>query len=315
MDTLKTAAETSPPKPPSGRDIWRALKEELTANLYQLPFSTLAPTVYHVYLHEDDFDVIESIVPRLASEIAAALTADVERLNRVLARGRGRLRTLLGQAEGMAPVEVPPGGWEIYIQPDHDHELPRGSIGIVSKLMVPAPPEYRGTPTVRTVRTVVTTDGRRASIGIPGEPTSAPPPAPADTSRPDAGGALPAAAAFILRATLTYHDDEGDHAFAVRKDLIKIGRGGLDTWVDVQVITSAKVSREHCWIRNGADGRFFIRDVSTWGTSVNGQAIPPPVKSPEGLVVEPGAESELPADARIDLGETLTITFHAEGRA
>ncbi len=59
METLKAGPETRPPKPPSGRDIWQALKEELMANLYQLPFSTLAPTVYHVYLHEEDFDVIE----------------------------------------------------------------------------------------------------------------------------------------------------------------------------------------------------------------------------------------------------------------
>ena len=50
-------------KPPSGRDIWHAVRDELTANLYTLPFSRLAPSVYHVYLHPDDFETVEGIVP------------------------------------------------------------------------------------------------------------------------------------------------------------------------------------------------------------------------------------------------------------
>src|SRR5262249_15242858 len=46
-------------KPPSGEDIWNALKEEMVDKSYALPSSTLAPTVYHVYLQQDDFDEIE----------------------------------------------------------------------------------------------------------------------------------------------------------------------------------------------------------------------------------------------------------------
>ena len=69
------------PKPPNGQDIWKAVKEELTANFYPLPFNTLAPTRYHVYLHPEDYDDIEGIVPRIVSEIARALTAEVQRMN------------------------------------------------------------------------------------------------------------------------------------------------------------------------------------------------------------------------------------------
>ena len=57
-------------KPPSGRVIWEAIKEELTNNLYPLPFSTLAPTLYHVYLHPDDYEAIEGVVPRIVDEVA-----------------------------------------------------------------------------------------------------------------------------------------------------------------------------------------------------------------------------------------------------
>ena len=73
---------TEHPKAPSGRDIWMAVPEELRLNLYELPYSTLCPTVYHVYLHPEDFRAIEGIVPRLVAELHQALAADVERMNR-----------------------------------------------------------------------------------------------------------------------------------------------------------------------------------------------------------------------------------------
>jgi len=285
MDTLK---------PPTGQDIWQALREELATNLYPLPATTLAPTVYHVYLHPEDFESIEGIVPRIVAEISSALTKDVERLNRESARRGGPLRSLLRQPETVPPIEVPASGWEIYIQADQDEELTRGTLGIVSKLTMPSAPEYGGTPTVRTVKTVVT-EHRRSTAGVS-----------------TMTGTITARTASTPRATLSYDDDEGHHVFIMRKDAIKIGRGGSDAWVDVQVITSPKVSREHCWIRYDGNGRFFIRDTSTWGTSVNGQVVPAPVRSSEGVVTEPGAEHELAGDARIELSDVLVMQFHAE---
>ena len=53
-----------------------------------------------------------------------------------------------------------------------------------------------------------------------------------------------------------------------------IGRGGSSAWVDVQIVGSSKVSREHLRLRVDANGRFFIQDVSLWGTSVDGVADP-----------------------------------------
>ena len=43
-------------------------------NLYPLPFSTIAPTVYHVYLHPDDFDAIDGVAARVVDQIQQALT-------------------------------------------------------------------------------------------------------------------------------------------------------------------------------------------------------------------------------------------------
>src|SRR5574342_554040 len=87
-------------KAPSGRRIWKAVRDELMLNLYPLPFSTLAPTVYHVYLHPDDFGTIEHVVPRIVAQIEQALTAEVEKVNRGLERsGRRMLNRLPARAE------------------------------------------------------------------------------------------------------------------------------------------------------------------------------------------------------------------------
>jgi predicted component of type VI protein secretion system len=90
----------------------------------------------------------------------------------------------------------------------------------------------------------------------------------------------------------------------MRKDVLSIGRGGSSVWVDVQVFAPSKVSREHLRIRHDGGGRFFIQDLSAWGTSVNGDAIPAAVKGPDG-VTRGGMERELPASARIDLAGAL----------
>ena len=112
------------------------------------------------------------------------------------------------------------------------------------------------------------------------------------------------------RARLTYDDDQGSHEFTMQKDSLVVGRGGSAAWVDVQVVTNAKVSREHVRIRREPSGRFVIQDVSLWGTSVNGEPLPPAVKTAEG-VLQPGAERDLPPRARIDLAEKVMIQFES----
>ncbi len=274
------------PKPPSGRDIWRAVREELAANLYVLPFSRLAPSVFHVYLHPDDFETIEGIVPRLVEDLSKAFRKEIDRLNAEASR-LGRLRGMLRKSPAEPAIEMP-DALEIVIQPDQDGEVQPGALGIVSRLMVPAPREFVGTATVRTVKTIVAS-GRRTSTVV------------------DPAGAT--------HATLAYRDEVGDQLVPILKDLVKVGRGGSGAWADVQVFSTQKVSREHCWIIRDGSGRFFIRDVSVWGTSVNGAAIPPAVRSPEGTVSEPGAPAPLPPNARIQLADALVIDFHVGDHA
>jgi pSer/pThr/pTyr-binding forkhead associated (FHA) protein len=186
----------------------------------------------------------------------------------------------------------------VSITADQDGELARGHLGILSSLSMPAPATYAGTPTTRIVRSVVS-GGRRTST------TTDVPQVTADRTGSGAASAEPGA-----RARLTYEDDQGRHEFTMQKDSLVVGRGGSAAWVDVQVVTTAKVSREHVRIRREPSGRFVIQDVSLWGTSVDGEPLPPAVKTAEG-VLQPGAERDLPPRARIDLAAAILIQFEA----
>jgi hypothetical protein len=287
------------PKAPSGRDIWRAVRDELRLNLYELPYSTLCPTVYHVYLHPEDYRTIAGIVPRLIAELQQALTGEIEQMNRRADRAARRVMGRLLQRETVAPVDLPPAGWEVTIVADQDGELARGHLGVLSTLALPVPASYAGTPTTRIVRSVVG-GGRRTSTT-------------ADVSQVASSGqprTESAAAERGERARLVYEDDQGRHEFPMQKDSLVIGRGGSAAWVDVQVVTTARVSREHVRIRRTTSGGFLIQDVSLWGASVNGEPLPAAVKTAEG-VLQPGAERELPPRARIELADAIVIQFEA----
>lgn len=318
-----------PAKPPSGKTILKAVRDELMLNLYPLPFSTLPVTIYHVYLHPRDYAVVEAIVPRIVEQVQRALTAEVESLNARLGRSAPRMITrLIGRPLGLAPIEIP-SSWDVHILPDPDGELKPGELGIVSTLSVAGAAEYSGTPTTRIVKSHVAGARRTATTSHVPQPVG---PAAAVAvgagAGVDAGMGVAAAASVAAatsvpasepladsseRARLTYDDEQGGHVFSMRKDSLSVGRGGSAAWVDVQVVTTAKVSREHFRIRRDPAGRFFIQDVSSWGTSVNGEPVPPAVKSEEG-VLQPGPERELPLRAQIALADALVMQFEAATR-
>ena len=280
-------------KIPSGITIWNAMRDELLMNMYQLPFTTLPPTIFHVYLHPADYDRIEGIVPRIVSELQKALSEEVRKINEGRARSGGMLSRLIEHEEA-GPIEVPSTGWDVHIHADRNDGLKPGELGIESMLPLPAPVEFGGPPTTRIVKAVVSSTGR-SSTTIEVQQPAPPPRTTTDQSTSE-------------RATLRYEDEQGPHVFSMRKDTLSVGRGGSAVWVDVQVVTTTKVSREHFRLRRDANGAFFIQDLSAWGTSVNGEPLPPAIPGQDG-VLQPGAERPLPSPARIELAEALVVHF------
>jgi hypothetical protein len=317
QDFIAQPADTSRSdvKPPSGRTIVLELQQEMESRLYPLMYRTLPPSVYHVYLHADDYAQLHPIRAAIIADAEQALNTRVDEINR-----RGRWTHLM--QEKRAPIEVPASGWEIHLHPETNGELAQGELGIESRLVLPAPRQFDGgTATTVIARTTVTGTLRKTTSEVREVVSSAPFASgqgasalarPDDTATAQQGRSGSGLAAGASVARLTYVDEAGTHDYTMRKDLISIGRGGSAHWVDVQVVGSTRVSREHCRIRRAADGRFFLQDVSTWGTSVDGRRIEPFIRQQEGQLEEIGHEHLLGGPARIQLADAVVIDFALE---
>jgi hypothetical protein len=300
---------TRQPQPPTGEKIADEIEREMEERLYPLRNVTLAPAEYHVYLHPDDFAYLEGIAPRIVEDVQTCLNSLVQRLN------HRSIWSRLTTPHRYPPIEVPVGGWAIHMKPSLNDEVNPGEIGIHSRLTVPASARFgTGAGTIRITETVVAGSDRRSRTRTEAIPTESQRPtaafAPAGAASPSPSPSQPALALVppplprpvtLSGPRLLYRDDNGEHVHPINKDLIKIGRGGAEHWVDVMVSAGAQVSREHCRIRRDAAGRVFLQDVSTWGTYVNGQQ----VEKFDGDAA--GPEHELAHGASIRLADAVTI--------
>jgi hypothetical protein len=251
-----------------------------------LLFSTIAPARFYVYLHPDDHKRLEGIFPLIVEQATRALDADVVKWNEEL-QGRRLPLKWLERGPKAPALEAPRDGWEIRFEMDADDEMHPGDIAVASELTLPPQTELAGSRTRRvTVRS--------------GEPSSQ------SQETTDAAGPSPG----TVYATLTYEDQRGRQAYAVTKNQVVIGRGGVGYWVDLKLHTAADVSREHVRLRRDETmGQFYLKDLSSLGTTVNGQAVPTSVEVVEGTRRDKNVEVPLPARARIGLAGIIVLDF------
>lgn len=239
--------------PPNGEQIASEIEVEMEARLYRLRHARIPPAEYYVYMHPDDYAHIESLKPRIVRDIQECLNKRVARLNR-RPWWRGVFRT-------PPIVEIPPGGWAIHIRASDPTALEPGDLGIDSRLSVPPVPGFEdGAATVRVTRTVISGTDRTTVTSETKELPARAASVPTD----EIGRAAP---------TIAYRDDTGAHVFEIQRPAVTVGRGGPGRQVDVVLVTSLEVSREHCRITRDSGGRFFVLDLSAWGTFVNGQRV------------------------------------------
>ena len=118
------------------------------------------------------------------------------------------------------------------------------------------------------------------------------------------------AAVSPVLARVEYDDDAGHHSFEIVKDSVTIGRGGIAYPVDIRIASSPDVSREHARIRRDPKtGRFFLIDLSSLGTTLNGRHVPRGYDEVDGSKRENGAETALPDTARIGLADLVFLDF------
>jgi len=301
----------------------------LREGLEPLRYSVVAPGVYHVYLHERDYGRLQGIFPRIQQEARQALTEELQALEQaepgaglgapMQSRLKGRLpKWMRGAAPGAEArkrdYQAPAEGWQIAFHPDADGELQPGDVSVHSLLTLPPQIEMGEGLTTKTVMTL-RRDGQLShweSYSTADGPTPKPPtPAPEDplaTNR----SSVPTDKTEILYAVIRYEDDAGSHIFEMAKELVVIGRGGEGYWVDIALRTSARVSREHLRLRyDGASGKFYLKDLSSFGATVNGETMPSSMQEVNGERRDINREIVLPLRARIVLAGMVAIDFEA----
>lgn len=267
------------------RDIIDAVVANMRQNLERLKYSTLAPSRYTVYLHPIEFERLETIVPVLQEQTVRALDEELRRLNAASASRRWMRRS-----EPESEIRNAATDWHIAFLADPDEELKEGDLFVDSELLMPARPDLGlGART----RKIVTRQTGQCSPTI--EHTTVLP-TPASTPR--------------LLARIEYDDGAGHHFYDVTRDCVSIGRGGVAHPVDLRIASSADVSREHARIRrDSARDRFFLIDLSTLGTTLNGCPVARGFDEVAGIKQENGSETLLPDVAEIGLAGMVFLDF------
>jgi hypothetical protein len=265
------------------RDIIDAVVANMRQNLERLKYSTLAPSRYTVYLHPAEFARLETIIPVLQEQTIRALDEELRRLNAAGASARWR------RVERAPEVRNAAADWHIAVLADPDEDLKEGDVLVDSELLMPARPDLGRGEQTRQIATLQS-----------GQQTT--------TIEHTFNG--PASPSTRLLGQIEYDDESGHHCYDVTRDRCTIGRGGVAYPVDLRIASSADVSREHARIRrDAASDRFFLIDLSTLGTTLNGRQVPKGFDDIDGAKLENGSEAALPDVATIGLAGRIFLDF------
>jgi hypothetical protein len=297
----------------TGKDIILDIVENMRAYQEELLYSSIVPTSFEVHLHPDDYDRLEGIFSAIAAEARRALDDELARQNR--RAGPEWLRKFTKPA---GPAQPAHDGWAVAFFRDENDELQPGEVLVDSRLTLPQAPELGAgsrTRRITTSRLGHQTNTRSHVIhdAVPAAPQPAPPPAPEAMPAPAEAIAAPSdETARTVFATLTFEDKSGPRTHAVTESQLVIGRGGAGYWVDLRVDAAADVSREHVRLRrDAATGQFFLKDVSLYGTTVNGERVASSIDTAGGAKRDVNLEVPLPPVARIGLAGMVFLDFRA----
>ena len=258
-------------------------------NLERLKYSTLAPSRYTVYLHPVEFQRLEGILPIVREQTVRALTEALGGLNTATPLQRWIRRVVPPREPERCSAA---GDWQIEFLADSDGELSEGDLLVDSELILPTRPDLGLGERTRKITTVHSgqhpltrehTVTRAASAAVP-----------------------------TVFGQIEYDDESGHHHYDIAKDSLTVGRGGVAYPVEIRIVSSPDVSREHARIRRDpATGRFYLIDLSSLGTTLNGRHVPKGYDEVDGAKRENGLETPLPDVAKIGLADTVSLEFRA----
>jgi hypothetical protein len=287
--------------PATAREIILEIVRNMREGLEPLHYSTLPPSIYHVYLHPDDMERLRGILPRIVDEARRALDAELESLNKGSLVERFKITERLKLGKSAAPkISLPEGGWQIRILENTDDGIQPGDLVIHSELAMPPKAELGAGSMTKRIATRRL--GGAETVRQSYEPVPPQAAAPAE----------PASGAMESFAIIEYEDGGVRKTFRIIKDQIVVGRGGRDYWTDLKLDTLPDVSREHFRLRRDpATGQFFLKDLSRLGTTINGDKAPSSIDVVAGEKQDRNVETPVPDQARIGLAGVVFLDFRS----
>lgn len=276
----------------SGEAITSEVLRNLEDGIFKIRYTALVPSVFRIYLHQEEYEPLRGAIPFVIDEIKLALDERLAEWNNAR-RPVAFLKKLGGATQEKLEYKRLSPEWHVEFFPDTEGDLGPGEIEIHSELGAAPRAEYGvGSMTRRVVKLSSMPDG-----GVRREEVSA---------ITDSGP---------VYAEIRYEDNGGPHVYSMAKDQIVIGRGGKAYWVDIRLDTLQDVSREHCRIRrDSASGEFYIKDVSQFGTSVDGRKLPSSIDRTGERETDKNIETRLAPKARIGLADVVYLDFEARSR-
>lgn len=269
----------------TAREILETVRDNMRSNLEPLVTEIVAPSLYQVYLHAEDYDRLRSLFGKLETETRKMLDAELERLNKSAIPLSQKLPWRKGGAEPPIRYVSAEGRWSIRFQEDPNGTLGQGDIEVVSEFAQPPSSGYGAgskTRRISTTRRLGETVTRREAQEIQ------------------------------ALARLTYEDRRGTQVYQMTKDEIVIGREAPDVWVDLRLDTLPDVSREHARLQRTAAGQFRLKDLSKLGTTIDGVPLPRSLETQvagSGEVRDLDKWVDLPDRARIGLAGVVYLDF------
>ncbi len=277
----------------TGDDIISELIRNADAGWFKVRYTVLVPCIFNVYLHPRDYELIQPVADLIREEAVRALKEHLSDLNKP--RTTRAFGKRLSSTGGPRPeYKILEQQWMIQFHGDQEERLRPGEIEIYSELGSARPKDFGA----GAMTTFITRHPAGDSVTVAGNNE----------------GAHSQSPARAVLARVRYRDSGMDKTFVMTSEEIVIGRGGKAVWVDLKLEGPADVSREHCRIRHDPKtGTFFIRDLSQFGTTVNGAPIPNSVERVDGgEKVDRNREVLLPSPASITLADVCTLEFEAE---
>jgi hypothetical protein len=283
------------PAPVTPAEIIELLLEEFHAEILEMRYTSVVRSVFHVYLSGKDMRRLGPVLDRTKAEATRALNEALGALN------KKKLR-LPGFSSNAKRYETIGDGWVIEFHENTDDDAEDNPLIIQSEF---APRQALNRESDDRIGTETVRITKRQIGGLT-----------TTTETIRSAAMLNRTANSVVYATIEYQDERGNQEYEMTKDRIKIGRGAVDTWVDLRLHSKQDISREHVQVRvDPATGKFFIKDLSTYGTTLDGKKLPPSIDRSNGTENDLNIETPLPPKSKIGLAGVLTLQFRAVKRS